>query len=204
MKNYKKDEAESLYLVQLKTLFLQHTIIHKILIQLQHFPFALYLSAGVIRNLIWVHLHDEDYVLENTEIDVIFYHQEDDGTQSSIIESILAETFPFVCWDVTNQALVHEWYTKDDGTKISPLHSIEHALSLWPETATAVAIRLNEYAEFECIAPLGLSDLFELKLRWNKALVSQKVFRQRIQQKQFLQKWPQLVVIESEDSLVEI
>lgn len=31
-----------------------------------------YLSAGVIRNMVWSNLHDQVYCLDNTEIDVIF------------------------------------------------------------------------------------------------------------------------------------
>ena len=65
-------------------------------------------------------------------------------------------------------------------------------MSLWPETATAVAVRLLENNELEIIAPLGLDDLFELKLRWNTALVSHHVFMQRMEEKQFLRRWNKL------------
>ena len=195
MCNYGKDKIERLYLAQLKTILLQHSLIIKILIELQRFSLTLYLSAGVIRNLIWAHLHDEDYSLKNTEIDIIFYDEKDDGTQNLKIERVLVEVFPDIDWDIVNQALVHGWYVTDQGKKIPPLSSIEHALSLWPETATAVAIRLNLDNEFECISPFGLSDLFELKLRWNKALVSEETFIARLKQKKFLEKWPKLKII---------
>lgn len=108
----------------------------------------------------------------------------------------MIEAFPNIHWDITNQALVHEWYRTDNGASIAPLLSIEHALSLWPETATAIAIRLNKQNQIECIAPFGLRDLFELKLRWNSALVSHAVFKQRIHQKKFLEKWSKLELIE--------
>ncbi|ENX11256.1 hypothetical protein F895_03778 [Acinetobacter sp. CIP 64.2] len=42
------------------------------------------------------------------------------------------------------------------------------------------------------IAPFGLHDLFALNLRWNPALVSYDIFKQRIESKQWLQQWRQL------------
>ena len=105
------------------------------------------------------------------------------------------ECFPHVVWDVTNQALVHQWYRLENGDSIAPIRSIAHALSLWPETATAVAVRLDAQGNLAFEAPLGLQDLFELNLRWNPALVSQSVFWERLQAKQFLQKWPQLKLV---------
>ncbi|WP_257222604.1 MULTISPECIES: nucleotidyltransferase family protein [unclassified Acinetobacter] len=78
---------------------------------------------------------------------------------------------------------------------IQALKSIEHALSLWPETATAIAVKLDDKQQIQLIAPLGLDDLFELNVRWNPRLVSQATFLQRVQQKQFLQRWPKLKLL---------
>ncbi|MDY6490432.1 nucleotidyltransferase family protein, partial [Acinetobacter faecalis] len=50
--------------------------------------------------------------------------------------------------------------------------------------------------EIEYIAPFGLSDLFELKLRWNKNLVSHDVFLYRLKTKDFLGKWSKLKLID--------
>ena len=154
-----------------------------------------YLAAGVIRNSIWVHLHDQHYALNRIEVDVIFFNPQDNGYHEQRIQKYLEAIFPQIIWDVTNQALVHQWYRQENGESIAPLTSIAHALSLWPETATAVAVRLNAQDHLEFEAPLGLHDLFELNLRWNPALVSQAVFMERIQTKQFLQKWPLLTLV---------
>ena len=74
--------------------------------------------------------------------------------------------------------------------------SIEQVLSLWPETAIALALRLQDDNALEWITPFSLTDLLELKLRWNPNLVSYAVFDQRILSKQFLQKWTKLSLIE--------
>ena len=54
---------------------------------------------------------------------------------------------------------------------------------------------MDEQHQIEVIAPLGLNDLFELKLRWNGRLVSRGVFEQRVKTKRFLERWPQLEIV---------
>ena len=156
-----------------------------------------YLAAGVIRNSVWAALHQQEFSLKNTEIDVIFYDESDvDATHAQFLQQQLMQHFPEIEWDMTNQAFVHHWYRKDNGEPIAQLSSIAEALSLWPETATAIAVHLNDDAQLEYIAPFGLTDLFELKLRWNKALVSYEVFMHRLHTKKFLEKWAKLKLIE--------
>lgn len=65
------------------------------------------------------------------------------------------------------------------------------------ETATAVAIRFDTFGNLEIIAPFGLSDLFELNLRWNSALVSYQTFKNRVESKNWLQQWPKLKIVNS-------
>lgn len=152
-----------------------------------------YLSAGVIRNTVWAFLHGQTFDLKDSEIDVIYYDgQERNNHVQQRLKQKLEDLFPQQQWDVVNQALVHTWYRKENGEQIQPLASIEHALSLWPETATAIALRLNSSGELELIAPFGLQDLFELRLRWNPALVSYTTFKNRVESKKWLQQWPRL------------
>jgi len=178
-----------------KNLFKHRDLYARLLFLRQVKPEAFY-SAGVIRNLIWSIAHDQHYALSQTEIDVIFYDVEDEsGFEQQHLAEILKQQFPENDWDVVNQAWVHQWYTTENGASIPPLQSIQHALSLWPETATAVAVRLLENNALEIIAPFGLDDLFELKLRWNATLVSHDVFMQRMEEKKFLQKWHKLSLL---------
>lgn len=156
-----------------------------------------YLSAGVFRNFVWSVLHDQIYDFEHTEIDVIFYdpHDIQHFAKQRLIQQ-LQQKFPNNQWDVVNQACVHQWYKTQGGQSISQYLSLSDAISAWPETATAIAVRLLENDDLEVIAPLGLKDLFELKLRWNNRLVSHDVFMQRVQSKQFLQRWPKLEILD--------
>ena len=184
------------YQNMLKKNLLKHREIYARLLFLREIKPEAFCSAGMIRNLIWSVAHNQHYELSQTEIDVIFYDAEDEfGFEQQRLAEILKLKFPENHWDVVNQALVHQWYSTEDSASIPPLQSIQHALSLWPETATAVAVRLLENNDFEIIAPFGLDDLFELKLRWNTALVSHEVFIQRMEEKQFLQKWNKLSLL---------
>ncbi|KAF5307055.1 hypothetical protein FQR65_LT18482 [Abscondita terminalis] len=139
-----------------------------------------YLSAGVIRNMVWSNLHDQDQT----------------GRKQQRLSQELKQKFPSNDWDVVNQAYVHVWYKKDDGNAIDQYSSLFDALSVWVETSTAIAVRLQQSGQLEWIAPFGLNDLFELKLRWNARLVSYATFVQRIESKRFLQRWDKLVIVD--------
>ena len=185
-----------IYQTKLEQMISTHDALMQILIDLREVDTSAFLSAGVIRNFVWSVLHDQEYDIAQIEIDVIFYDAQDElAIKEQSLAGYLKKKLPKNEWDVVNQALVHTWYKTEDGASIAPLQSIHHALSLWPETATAVAVRLLENNEFEIIAPFGLDDLFELKLRWNAALVSHHVFMQRMEEKQFLQKWHKLSLL---------
>lgn len=79
----------------------------------------------------------------------------------------------------------------------SPWYSTENALQYWPETATAIAVRLGEKDKVEIIAPYGLSDLFELRLRPPPPFEDEKltIFRQRVREKRWLARYPGLQLI---------
>ncbi|WP_151716955.1 nucleotidyltransferase family protein [Acinetobacter sp. TUM15071] len=174
-------------------LITQSPALSAILQTLSHLHPHAYLSAGVLRNTVWAYLHGQSFDSQYSDVDVIYCDAtEIDQHSQKQLQHNLERLFPQQQWDVVNQALVHTWYRGENGKRIQPLTSVEHALSLWPDTATAIAVRVNASGELELIAPFGLQDLFELKLRWNSALVSYATFKKRVDSKQWLQQWPQL------------
>lgn len=180
---------------------LQEIVLHQSelmqrLVYLQHICTEAYLCAGAIRNLVWALLHQQHNSIGHGEIDIVFFDPNEKNQQTCHeIEQKMTDKFPENEWDVVNQALVHTWYKTEMGNSISPYTSLIDALMTWPETATAVAIRLNQNNEIEIIAPFGLDDLFELKLRWNPRLVSHEVFMQRVTSKRFLERWKNLKML---------
>ncbi|MBJ9986712.1 nucleotidyltransferase family protein [Acinetobacter sp. S40] len=183
---------------KIKSLILSQALLYQYLKALRTINEHCYVSAGVIRQLVWSTLHHQSYELEQMEIDVIFYNPEANQDQERQIQQELQRQFPLNEWDVVNQATVHHWYLDKNGQKIPAYTSLIEALSAWPETATAVAVRLNVHDQLEIVAPFGLHDLFELKLRWNPRLVSYETFWDRIIQKQWLQRWPKLELIDDQ------
>ena len=177
----------------LEQMLRQHAALWQCLELLRSLHPDAYICAGALRNLVWSNLHEQAWVLEQSEIDVIFYDSTDpeDRVAQRLAQQLQAHC-PEYLWDVVNQANVHRWYTRADGQPIVAYTSLSEAISMWPETATAVAVRLCADGQLEVVAPLGLADLFELKLRWNPRMVSHAVFLQRMQSKGFLYKWPKL------------
>ena len=189
-------EKSDVFEQKIKKFIIQNAFLNPLLHDLKGFQPLAYLSAGVIRNWIWSHLHGQKYDFHQTEVDVVFYDAEEINQQRTLkLKSLLEAKYPDQIWDITNQAHVHHWYKTESGHTIQPLKSMSEALSYWPETATAIAVRMDEQHQIEVIAPLGLSDLFELKLRWNDRFVSRGVFEQRVKTKRFLERWPQLEIV---------
>lgn len=75
-----------------------------------------------------------------------------------------------------------------------PYSNTENAISYWPETATAIAARLNSNDKIEILPPHGLNDLFNLVVSptpnfdWN-------MFQERITEKQWEQQWKNLIFL---------
>jgi uncharacterized protein len=156
-------------------------------------------GAGVIRNLVWDHLHQYQTPTPLADIDVIFFDPHDVRPErDQVVQQQLARWLPHVNWEATNQAAVHLWYEDVFGFAVSALNSSEEAVATWPETATSVALRLLSTDQIYIVAPYGLSDLFNMVLRRNPCRVTREQFTQRLHSKQILCKWPRVQVIYDE------
>ncbi|RVT76765.1 nucleotidyltransferase family protein [Flavobacterium sufflavum] len=151
-----------------------------------------WVGAGLIRNAVWDSLHQIKTTKRN-DIDVVFF---DATTLSEAlekeIEAKLIQINPNVKWSVKNQARMH---LRNNHKQYS---NTENAISYWPETATAIAARLNPNEEIEILAPHGLNDLFNLVVAptpnfdWN-------MFQERIEEKQWKKQWKNLKVIQTKE-----
>ena len=156
-------------------------------------------GAGVIRNLVWDHLHQYQTPTPLADIDVIFFDPQDVRPERDrMVQQQLAQQLPHIPWEATNQAAVHLWYEEVFGFSVPPLHSSAEAVGTWPETATSVAVRLLATDEISIVAPCGLTDLFNMVLRRNPCRVTREQFVQRLHAKQILRKWSHVHVIYDE------
>ena len=78
----------------------------------------------------------------------------------------------------------------------APYASVSEAMRHWPETATAVAARLDNFGALEIIAPFGLDDLFALRLRPTPRFTAEKlpIFLDRVSLKRWMYRYPKLSI----------
>jgi hypothetical protein len=87
-------------------------------------------GAGIIRNLVWDHLHQYQIPTPLADIDVIFFDLQDVRSERGhMVQRQLAQILPNLNWEATNQAAVHLWYEEVFGFSVPALHSSEEAVS---------------------------------------------------------------------------
>jgi hypothetical protein len=158
-----------------------------------------WVGAGVLRDLVWGQLYGSGFIPDEVhDVDVVFFDPRDLGRpRDERATRLLVQACPGIPWQAKNQAAVHTWYRgKFGGDPVAPLLSIADAVATWPETATAVAVRLAAAgAEIDVCAPLGLADLLGGVWRCNAARVSLDVSRARLARHQPARRWPGVKVI---------
>ncbi|MEN0107183.1 MAG: nucleotidyltransferase family protein [Pseudomonas sp.] len=151
-----------------------------------------WVGAGFVRSAVWDHLHQRKSSPLPADVDVVWF----DKTQASRasdahIEGLLRSMDSTVNWSIKNQAYMH--LRNDD----PPYSSVADAMTHWPETATAVAVRMGVHDLIEVAAPLGLSDLFNLVVRPTARFQGEKwqVFQDRLNSKNWRANWPELKIL---------
>jgi len=151
-----------------------------------------WVAAGFVRSLVWDHLHQRQPSPLPEDIDVIWFDRTRPGDQTDLaLEVELAALCSGLNWSVKNQARMHQRNAD------APYGAAADAMTFWPETATAVGVRLDRHGAIEVSAPLGLEDLFALKVRPTARFESDKnaVFVERVQSKRWLEIWPKLTLV---------
>jgi uncharacterized protein len=160
-----------------------------------------WIGAGFVRNAVWAHLHSQhpappsaDAVWPDSDVDVVWF---DADRQSVAVDRALTDRLaalePGARWSVKNQARMN------GRNGDAPYASVADALRHWPETATAVAMRLTAVDELEILAPYGLDDLFGRIIRPTPPFRGARldIVRQRVRDKRWLDRWPLLRVVEA-------
>jgi uncharacterized protein len=162
-----------------------------------HIPDA-WVGAGAVRDLVWGELYGSGFRPgEVRDVDVPFFDPADLGRDNDDrVTQRLHDRWPDVPWEARNQAAVHTWYDrKFGGDPVAPLTSIADAVGTWPETATALAVRLDGDDRIEICAPLGLADLLGGVWRRNPRRVSVDVSLARLARHRPEQRYPGVTVI---------
>jgi uncharacterized protein len=154
------------------------------------------IGAGAVRNLVWDHLHGRSSPSALADLDLAYFDAQDlSQARDADLQARLTVVLPGIPWEVTNQAGVHLWFEGTFGHAVAPLLSLQDAVASWPEYATAVGLRLEADDRLSVIAPLGLEDLFGMRVRRNPRRVSIDTYRQRVAQKRYTDRWPDVTVL---------
>lgn len=159
-----------------------------------------WIGAGFVRNAVWDAMTSRPSDPAKHDVDVVFFDpswsalsMDEAQRRERTLEARLAKMLPELAgqWSVTNQARM----ATDNGD--APYRNTEHALSHWPETATAIAVRLNEQDELELIAPHGLADLFAMIVRRSPAFARKDaLWKSRLAAKAWRQRWPEVNIVD--------
>jgi hypothetical protein len=157
-----------------------------------------WIGAGVLRDLVWGERYGTGFLPgEVRDVDVAFFDPHDLSRANDYrVTERLQRRLPAIPWEAKNQAAVHTWYpTKFGGPAVEPLTSIRDAVGTWPETATAVAARLDVDDTIEICAPLGTADLLNGVWRRNPRRVDIQRSLARLARHQPAARWPRVSVI---------
>lgn len=147
-----------------------------------------WICAGFVRSKIWDVLHGLNTRTPLSDIDVIYYDPADtDEAVEKKIESRLRELMPDVPWSVKNQARMHVI------NNLPPFTSTIDGISKFPETVTALGVKLNEQKNIELTAPWGIDDVINLKVKPTPLYVEtkelMKIYENRVMKKNWDSIW---------------
>ncbi|WP_174495528.1 nucleotidyltransferase family protein [Salirhabdus euzebyi] len=152
-----------------------------------------WICAGFVRSKIWDTIHDFSERTAIPDVDVIYFDKENmDEFEEKKLEEILRRIVPHVPWSVKNEVRMHVVNGLD------PYINSVDAISKFPETATALGLRLNQKNNVVLTAPHGVEDVLNLHLRptpffmENPNLV--QIFENRIAKKNWKGIWPKIKV----------
>lgn len=148
-----------------------------------------WIGAGFVRNKIWDILSG-DTKTPPGDIDVVYFDPSDLSEETENRYQLhLENIFPTGKWSVTNQARMH----KENGD--NPYTSSLDAIAHWPETATAIAVTLNDADRVIFQAPCGSKDLLAMIIRPTPCFTKkEETFLKRVEKKAWNKKWPKVQI----------
>src|ERR1700692_1236977 len=158
-----------------------------------------WLVAGCIAQTIWNLDCGQPAELGIKDVDLIYFDDQDLslGAEAGHERRIRDLFGPLaIKLDVKNEARVHLWYEDRFGHAIKPYSSSSDAIATFPTTATAVGVRQIR-SKFECCAPFGLDDLFNLVVRPNKRQITRSIYEAKVNRWRSI--WPRLTFLAWEE-----
>lgn len=152
-----------------------------------------WICAGFVRSKIWDTLHGFKERTLTPDIDVIYFEPANiDEDFEKTLEAELKTLMPDVPWSVKNQARMHVV------NQIPPYTSSEDAISKFPETATALGVKLDKEKRLILTAPCGLEDVLHMEIKptpfFTETRERAAIYEERLIKKNWTAKWPMVKV----------
>ena len=151
-----------------------------------------WICAGFVRSKIWDVLHGFEVRMATPDIDVIYYDSLNIDEAAKIYKTRIEESgryYPLVS-KKSNQHAYCEWN--------STLSSSVDAISKFPETATALGVKLDERNNVILTAPCGIEDVLSLQVKPTPHFLETKdeyiCTTNRVNQKNWQSKWPNITI----------
>ncbi len=152
-----------------------------------------WICAGFIRSKIWDTLHGFNERTETADVDVIYFDQtiiyEEMEKQ---FEHRLISIMPNIPWSVKNEARMHTI------NNVSPYTSSQDAISKFPETATALGVKLDNENNLILTAPYGLDDVINLKVKptpyFGESKEIEAIYKEQVSKKNWKSIWSKIEV----------
>ncbi|WP_456270997.1 nucleotidyltransferase family protein [Bacillus sp. AK031] len=152
-----------------------------------------WVCAGFVRSKIWDTLHGFQERTTLADVDVVYFdkHHTDESIEKELEEKLKA-LLPDVPWSVKNQARMHLV------NGVPPYKSSVEAISKFPETVTAVGVKLDVDDTLILTAPHGIEDVLNMKVKpvpfiqTSPALI--KIYEERIHRKDWQATWTKVKV----------
>lgn len=152
-----------------------------------------WVCAGFVRSKIWDVLHNYEHRTPTADVDVVYF--DPIFTEEKIekeLEERLKKLKPDIPWSVKNEARMHEV------NNINPYKSAVDAIAKFPETVTALGIKLSDSNEVILTAPHGIQDVINLEVKPTPSFKASKelmaIFEERLLKKNWHANWPKVKI----------
>ncbi|MFD1040416.1 nucleotidyltransferase family protein [Virgibacillus byunsanensis] len=147
-----------------------------------------WICAGFVRSKIWDVLHGFEKRTPLPDIDVVYFDKTNGNEQEEKrLEKELYDTLPGVRWSLKNEARMHV------RNNVEPYTSTVDAISKFPETATALGIKLKNDGNLMLTAPHGVEDVLHMIVKPTPYILASKerlqIFEERIRTKKWDGRW---------------
>lgn len=147
-----------------------------------------WVCAGFVRSKIWDTLHHFSERTPIQDIDVIYFDPTNlNEVDEKNYEKMLQTLIPNTPWSVKNEARMHLV------NNIPPYSSSVDAISKFPETATALGVKLDKHDNVILTAPCGIRDVVNLLVKptpyFTQTEELLKIYEDRIKSKNWKSIW---------------